>query len=36
MIGKKENCFDLNRTTNFSPAYAGFLMSVALVHVYAA
>ncbi|EOU1339129.1 hypothetical protein [Cronobacter malonaticus] len=26
---KKENCFDLNRTTNLRPACAGFLMSVA-------
>jgi hypothetical protein len=26
---KKENCFDLNRTTHFSPASAGFMMSVA-------
>lgn len=30
MTGKKENCFDLNRTAHFSPACAGFLMSVAL------
>lgn len=29
MTGKKENCFDLNRTAHLSPACAGFLMSVA-------
>lgn len=33
---KKENCFDLNGKDHLSPACAGFLMSLASVHVYAA